>query len=318
MKGLLFVFTLLLPLAALAGEKPALHLTGNRQVDFFGASAGPALALRDRPVSLQELSESSSGDEKSPWLAGALSLALPGAGEVYTKNYLKGAIFFAVEATSWIVAYSYDKKGDDQTTLFKAFANEHYSADRYTRWTIAHLSALNPLITTSGQEYKDRIYVDTDPDTDPLCDPPFSCLNWAELNAMERDIAAGGGNGYTHSLPYYGEQQYYELIGKYEQFSRGWDDSDPTSPVENNVPIRSTSARMFQYSEMRAQANNYYDVASTFVSVAVINHILSAADAFWSATKYNKALHAELRMKMQRTPYGYYTPVTQAKFRFDF
>ncbi len=320
MKRLLFVLTLLVPLAAFAGEKPAaaaaVHLTGNRQVDFFG-SAEPALALKDRPVSLQELSESPDGTEKSPWLAGAMSLAIPGAGEVYTKNYIKGAAFFAVEAASWIIHFSYDKKGDNQTALFKAYADEHYSVDRYANWTLAHLSALNPLIPHSATEYHDAIYV-YDPDPSQPCPPPFDCINWAELNAMERDIAAGGSNGYTHSLPYYGEQQYYELIGKYEQFSRGWDDSDPSSPVENNVPIRSTSARMFQYAEMRAQANNYYDVASTFVSVAVINHILSAADAFWSATRYNKALHAELRMKMQRTPYGYYAPVTQANFRFDF
>ena len=316
MKRLLFALTLLLPLAARAGEKPVVHLTGNRQVDFFGATQ-PSLALRDRPVSLQELADAPEGATKSPWVAGALSLVIPGAGEVYTKNYLKGAVFFAVEAASWIVAYSYDKKGDNQTAFFKAYANEHYSVDRYTRWTIAHLSALNPVIPKSPQEYKDAIYIDIDPDTDPLDPVPFDGINWSELNAMERDISAGGGNGYTHSLPYYGEQQYFELIGKYEQFSRGWDDSDPASPVENNVPIRSTSARFFEYAKMRAQANNYYDVASTFVSVAVINHILSAADAVWSATKYNSALHAELRMKMQRTPYGY-APLTQAKFRFDF
>ena len=315
MKHLLFALSLLLPVAALAGERPALRLTGNRQIDFFGV-AEPALTLRERPALIQELSEPSDGSEKSPWIAGALSLVVPGAGEVYTKNYLKGAIFFAAEAASWIVAYSYDKKGDDQTDVFKRFADEHWSADRYTSWTLDHIGALNPTIQTSPAEYRDRIYL-YEPDPDAPCGPPFDCIDWAELNAMERDIASGGGNGYTHSLPYYAEQQYYELIGKYEQFSRGWDDSDPASAVENNVPIRSTSARFFEYAKMRAQANNHYDVASTFVSVAVINHILSAADAYWSATRYNKALHAELRMKMQRTLYGY-VPMTQAKFQYDF
>lgn len=314
--ALLLRLLFLLPLAAAAGEKPAHHLTGNRQVDFFGVSAPAFAAPRDRSISLQEISDPADDGEKSPWIAGALSLVVPGAGEVYTKNYLKGAIFFAAEAASWIVAYSYDKKGDDQTTVFKNYANEHWSAERYTSWTLDHLGALNPLITTSASDYHDRIYV-YDPDSDLPCGPPFDCLDWSELNAMERDIAAGGGNGYTHSLPYYAEQQYYELIGKYEQFSRGWDDSDPASPLENSVPMRSTSARFFEYARMRAQANNYYDVASTFVSVAVLNHILSAADAYWSATRYNKALHAELRMKMLRTPYGY-APLTQARFRYEF
>ena len=73
------------------------HLTGNRKVDFFGVTQ-PALSLAERPVSLQDVTETGGGGEKSPWLAGALSLAVPGAGEVYTKNYLKGAIFFAAEA----------------------------------------------------------------------------------------------------------------------------------------------------------------------------------------------------------------------------
>jgi hypothetical protein len=312
MKHLLALCALLVPLTLAAGEKPPVHLTGNRQVDFFSA-AEPAFARSDRELMFQEMSPPGDG-EKSPWLAGALSLVVPGAGEVYTKNYVKGAIFFAAEAASWIVAYSYDKKGNDQTDMYQAYANAHWSAVRYTDWTIDHLGLLNSGITTPPDDYRARIY--DNPDNEPPCSPPFGCINWAELNAMERDVADGA-NGYTHTLPYYGEQQYYELIGKYEQFSRGWDDSDPASPLENSVPIRSTSARFLEYSRMRAQANNYYDVASTFVSIAVLNHILSAADAFWSATRYNSALHAEVRMKMQRTPYGY-APLTQAKFRFDF
>lgn len=314
--ALCLLFCFLFPLSLRAGEKPPVHLTGNRQVDFFGV-AEPSLGRADRPVALQELSASSGGGEKSPWLAGALSLALPGAGEIYTKNYVKGAVFFAAEVASWVVAYSYDKKGNDQTTMYKAFANEHWSAVKYADWTLDHLGQLDigGKITRSADDYRGDIYAN--PDSDPPCGPPFDCISWAELNQMERDVASSGGNGYTHALPYYGEQQYYELIGKYEQFSRGWDDSDPASPFETAVPMRSTSARYFEYARMRAQANNYYDVASTFVSVAVLNHILSAADAFWSATRYNNALHAELRMKMQRTLYGY-APLTQAKFRFDF
>jgi hypothetical protein len=325
MKHLLLLVCLLVPAALSAGERPALraaaeppavHLTGNRQVDFFGAPA-PSLGLSTEKAALvRDPGEfDGSGDEKSPWIAGLLSLAVPGAGEVYTKNYVKGAIFFAAEATSWIVAYTYDKKGDDQTDTYKAFANEHWSAVRYTDWTLNHLGSLNPTITTSPDEYRGNIYDNYD--VEPPCDPPFSCINWAALNAMEQDVAAGGGNGYTHQLPYYGEQQYYELIGKYEQFSRGWDDSDPASPLENSVPIRSTSANFFAYAKMRAKANDYYDVASTFVSVAVLNHVLSAADAFWSATRYNAALHADLRMRMQRTLYGY-VPLTQATVRYTF
>ncbi len=295
-----------------AGEKPSLYLTGNRQVDFFGASNVTGFSTGPAPV-LQELTEPVEKGEKSPWLAAGMSLIVPGTGEIYTENYLKGAVFMAAEAGFWLMAYLYDQKGDDQTTRYKNFANLHWSAERYAAWTIDHLGSLNPDIQTPRDEYYDLVFPNGYDPEDP-CGPPFDCVAWGELNKLERDIAS---NGYTHALPYYAEQQYYELIGKYEQFSRGWDDSDPGSPLENYLPIRSTSARFFEYAKMRAEANNNYDVASTFVSVAVINHILSAADAFWSATRYNKALHAELRMRMAPTLYGY-VPLTQANIKYEF
>lgn len=304
----------LLPAASAAGGRPGGVPTGNARLDLFGpVASGPLAAGSPVPLFLQERAEEVPG-RKSPWLAAALSLAVPGAGEIYAGSYIKGAAFFAAEAAMWAVAYSYDRDGDELTDAYRAYANQHWSATRYTDWTLAHLGALNPDLTASADDYRLLIY----PDEGPPCDPPFSCIDWQELNAMERDIASGRLNGYTHALPYYGEQQYYELIGKYEQFSRGWDDSGDLRPeLENAVPIRSTSARFFEYAKMRARANDKYDVASTFVSLAVVNHVLSAIDAFWSVSRLNKSLHASVRVKMERSPLGR-VPVTTASFRYDF
>ena len=314
------LMTLALPL--LAGEQPSLRLTGNPTVDFFGGTSLTAnqLTAPPTPIFQSEMGESAA-KEKSPWVAGLLSLVVPGAGEVYSENYLKGALFFAADVAAWALAYTYDKKGDRQTDEFQAFANEHWSAVRYTEWTLDHL----PLLT-EGQlartQYEDLVY-DSDYTPGDPCYPPFRCIEWAQLNAMEDSIghyAPPGGNGYTHRLPYYAEQQYYELIGKYPEFSRGWDDSgvlDPTGTLDSQLPIQSTSARFFEYANMRAQANHYYDIAGTWVTVAVLNHVLSAADAFWSTTKYNSALHAEARMRLQPTMYGM-VPVTEVKVKYNF
>ncbi|HLF14424.1 MAG TPA: hypothetical protein VI932_06005 [Bacteroidota bacterium] len=297
-----------------SGGHPSIYLTGNPRVDFFGAgAAGPLAVKHGNPLFMQDEGSSPAGG-KSPWLAAVLSLAVPGAGEVYAGSYFKGAAFFAAEAVMWGFAWSYDTQGDDLTDEYKRYANDYWSATRYVDWTLNHLGSLNPDLTTSSDEYRDLVY----PDEQSPCDPPFSCVDWQELNDMERDIASGRLNGYTHGLPYYGEQQYYELIGKYEQFSRGWDDSGVLNPeLENNVPIRSTSERFFEYAKMRARANDKYDVASTFVSLAVVNHVLSAMDAFWSVTRLNKSLHAGVRIKMQKSPFGS-VPVTTASFRYDF
>jgi len=317
-------FLLLLPVALLGAEKPP-PPTGNMRIDFFGVASG--IASTDRPAagalasamgSLRTTDaywQSGASAEKSPWIAGVMSLVVPGSGEIYAESYLKGGIFLAAEAAGGIVHFAYNKKGDDQEVLFKAFANEHYSAVRYANWTLDNLSRLNSATPYNSTQYTQRLYAGGRPPDDSP--PPFGVINWVELNNMERDVANGVLNGFTHVMPYYGEQQYYELIGKYEQFSRGWDDSDPTNPLEPAIPVKTTSKRFFEYAAMRAKANDYYDVASTFAGVIVVNHIVSAIDAFWSASRFNNSLHASIDMRVQPTPLGY-IPVTHAMLRYDF
>lgn len=298
-------------LTAAAGDKPGTKLTGHPAVDFFG---GSVTVRSDRwspsqPPLLPE-EEQTSGEEKSPWVAGALSLGLPGAGEFYAKSYIKAAAFIAVEATSWIVAYTYNKKGDRQTGDFQVYADQHWSAARYANWTLQNAGTLNPAITDPGS-------YNVFPNGSNDCNAPFACVRWTELNRLERDISAASANGYTHQLPYYGAQQYYELIGKYDEFSRGWDDADLRPISQSDLPLRSNSKRFYEYAEMRAQANNQYDIASTFVSVAVVNHIVSALDAYWSATRYNHSLHASVKMRVEPTRYGV-APVTEARIEYRF
>jgi hypothetical protein len=299
------------------GEKPSVHLTGNPGVDFFSEHRTPHTAATLPPLVPVEES-AGGGGEKSPVLAGVLSLAFPGAGELYSKNYVKAAVFAAVEVTSWVVAYTYNRKGDQQTDDFQAYANQHWRASKYVNWTLNNLSVLNPPEAGHQVDWGNRIYENGyDPQDPPVSDPPYRDMSWPEINALEDGIRGQPNNGYSHLLPAYGDQQFYELIGKYDQFSRGWDDAADDILGPADLPLRSNSKRFYEYAKMRAQANDNYDIAGTFVSVAVINHIVSAIDAFWSASRYNSNLHAEVRMRIQPTMYGI-APVTEAKIRYNF
>jgi hypothetical protein len=296
-----------------AGEKPVIHLTGNESVDFF---SGPRQILSEPRVPFQR--DGSGGDvtkgegEKSPWTAGLLSLAVPGAGEIYTSNYVKAGVFIAVEASAWIVAFTYNKKGDNQTDYFQAYADAHWSPIRYAEFTIDNLAVLNP--TMPAADYHSLVFPNG---TSANTTAPFRAVSWSELNKMEDLVRAQVNNGYTHLLPPYGDQQYYELIGKYPQFSRGWDDADPSSITPSDLPLRSNSQRFFDYAKMRAQANDYYDIAGTFISVAVVNHLVSALDAIWSAARFNSNLHADFKMRVAPTQFGV-APQAEAKFRYNF
>jgi hypothetical protein len=216
---------------------------------------------------------------KSPWLASGLSILLPGAGEFYAESYWKAAAFLLADVALWYAAYKYDDKGDRQTDFFQGYANQHWSVVQYARYA-------EQTLKPTGNNYDLWL-----PGTEGR--PPWEQVRWSELNRMERDIAATPrGQYYSHTLPPYNDQQYYELIGKYPQFNQGWDDAPPSFEYGDPVTTRFT-----YYSKERGKANEYYNSASTFVVVAVVNHIVSALDAAWSAGSYNRT-HAQIEMHM--------------------
>jgi hypothetical protein len=261
----------------LRAQPSATKLTGNAWVDLIGQTE-----LKYVLVSPAQVQGAGAPGYKSPWLAAGLSMAVPGAGEFYAESFWKSAGFFALDVAAWVLAYSYDRRGDRQTDSFQDFANQHWSVAKYAQYALDNLAppgAAYDGLFVSGTEGR----------------PPWERVNWQVLNRMERDISATQkGQYYSHTLPPYNDQQYYELIGKYPQFNQGWDDALPIFVYGDPV-----TAQFLYYSKERGKANDYYNNASTFVVVAVVNHVLSAVDAAWSAGTYN-SVHA--RVGMQTVP----------------
>lgn len=290
--------------------------TGNPSADLFGLSN--ASLNEDRAFRFQDsLSvEPSSPDEKNPWLATGLSAVVPGAGEFYSKSYIKSGIFFAVEIAAFLLQKNFNNKGDDQTTFFENYADKHYSADQYAQWTLNNASALNPDVNPNNY----HVFNSGQP-----AGPPYADINWGELNRLEQAIANrtdGKFNGYTHSMPYYAEQQYFELIGKYFQFSPGWDSADPNKAYQESWGGSWESEFGYAqwhtyYADQRALANHYYDIAGTYVGIIVANHLLSALDAYWTTKRFNNSLHAGMSMSLHPTLTGM-AAVPEANFRYTF
>jgi len=58
------------------------------------------------------------------------------------------------------------------------------------------------------------------------------------------------------------------------------------------------------YAGQRGLANRYYEKATTFVTIALVNHIVSAFDAAFSAASWNKKLQASLDTQAVPTAWG--------------
>jgi hypothetical protein len=215
-------------------------------------------------------------EEKSPYLGALFSGIIPGTGEFYAKSYIKAAIFFAIEAGLWTAYAINENKGDDQTEQFENYADQNWSINKYAQWLKdQQFTGYNEIIDPNNQNLEELRL---------------------QVNSVERQ-------NFSHTLPPFGEQQYYELIGKYQNFVAGWRDAD-ISVLSKNVGspyyYGTYKTQMYiDYAADRQQANDYYDMASTSTTLVIFNHLLSAADAAWSVSMFNKDIRAKSSVRLQ-------------------
>jgi hypothetical protein len=275
--------------------------TGNPRIDFLSSFESTDLLSVGTPQ-VQDVN----GKKKSPLLAAGLSLMLPGAGEYYAESYWKAGGFALAEVGLWVLYAVYTSKGDDQTDLFQTYADAHWSAVRYAEWIEANVSKLNPDV----KGFTGYLIAGTEGR------PPWERVDWAKINSVESQIAQKSGNGFTHLLPRRPEQQYFELIGKYPQFAAGWDDAGLMTP--ERILSSDVSQRFLEYSRMRGKANDFYNTATTGTALIVVNHVLSALDAAWSASRYNNHVKVEAHLEPVARTYGFVelVPTVSVKVRF--
>jgi hypothetical protein len=99
---------------------------------------------------------------------------------------------------------------------------------------------------------------------------------------------------FSHFLPDERNQTYYENIGKYDQFNAGWDDS-----ISGEAKQRDSANRAL-YTRMRKKANDQFKIATFGTSIVLINHVVSALDAAYTAYQFNRQIKASMGMEMQR------------------
>ncbi len=237
---------------------------------------------------------------KSPYIAGALSALIPGSGEIYNGDYFKAILFFAVEGISIYMINHYNKKGDNQTAYFQNFADEHWSVVRYAEWLNQWASALG------GNA---NIHINPDANL-----KPWQRVNWDELNSAERTIRE-----FSHTLYPYAHQQYYEMIGKYPQYSQGWDDSKFAKGIYSIAGeyYYDTKGNFIYYSSLRGKANEYYNFADKALIVLLTNHVISFVDAIISANRYNSKIKISAELKQSNfAGINDYYPELTLKLRF--
>ncbi|MFC1728884.1 DUF5683 domain-containing protein [candidate division KSB1 bacterium] len=74
------------------------------------------------------------GVKRSPVKAAALSLLLPGAGQLYAGSAWKALGFFTTEVAMWFGHTHFNSEGDKIDAEFRAYADLHWIRDNYIDW----------------------------------------------------------------------------------------------------------------------------------------------------------------------------------------
>ncbi|HUI30922.1 MAG TPA: hypothetical protein VLX91_11955 [Candidatus Acidoferrales bacterium] len=250
-------------------------------------------------------------ETRSSLKAGLFSLVVPGAGQVYnggTVNYITAAGFLAIEAAAIAVNIIWINKGNNQTTFFQNYADANYSVLRYAQWIKLNFNSWDPNPDQATQNLLNEMFVNDGP-------APWQKVDFGKLNEIESILGqTTPGQFFTHKLPPYGDQQYYELIGKYPQFREGWNPAAATDTVVTYEQLK-YGVEVGQdnyYMGQRGLANNLYAVAGTAIGVVIANHFLSAIEAAIWAHAHNKLVQTSVDVTPLPQGLGYQTRVNVA------
>lgn len=247
--------------------------------EYFNPLNNNSLALQDSISREQQLAQLPG--YKLPKRALFFSALIPGAGELYAKSYLKAAAFFLVEVGAWTFYGAYNKKGNDKEDEYEAFADENWNPRKWYNWYSNIDSTTQGLMTHAGH------MVD-------LLEPLLT------------------GEGEANKT-----QQYYEMIGKYAEFSAGWQGARDDLSYDELIQYRNNELAIADnYMNMRADSNDLFEKAKTGTTIAMLNHLLSAIDAAWTAKRHNNTL-LEAHLEVEQIYYAnHLQPVLSLKIRW--
>ncbi len=289
-------------------------------VIVFGTFVSTNVQAQPTADSLEVLFSSS---RKSVPLAFGMSAIIPGAGQAYNRSWIKAAVAIAGEATVLLLYRSWRQKGTDGRDAYQMEAHAHWSPVRYAAWLNDYMQYLNHLsggqpVTAAPIEISPSLSGINlaSPDTWSQSEQLAIRSLIQEIRRVEGVVYNGNtGAAFSHVLPFFGEQQYYELIGKYFQYAPGWDDyvalmgngqvtwiDDAGEFIPSIEPETSgsgggkahVSSRFYQYADNHADANTYLRRASRITTLLIANHVIAAVDAAIFARLHNRRVQVSL------------------------
>ncbi|MDD3807721.1 MAG: DUF5683 domain-containing protein [Candidatus Marinimicrobia bacterium] len=221
--------------------------------------------------------------EKNPQKAMLMSAVIPGSGQFYTKSVSWGIFYSALEVAGISGIIYYQQTGNDKVDTYKSFANEHWDV---VRWLDDYYREYENPWSNPAAEKTHNVYLYVGNQRYTFAEFIQTYERWEDWQSVREHIDLEK------------EYHFYENISKYKQFKQGWDDweeykNDPAYQV-----LEKSSPNQERYAAMRKKANDLLKHSTYFSSAIMFNHVISAFDAYFRTTRWNKFLSQNVHLKM--------------------
>lgn len=282
--------------------------------DLAGNILKPTKTTTSAPLAISDFSlqpsETGNGfihaQRTKPGVAFLSSAIVPGTAQAANGKWARAGIYLATEAFSIFYYINRTNTAKEQERRYQSYANSEWSVVAYAQWLVGYYDN-NPAASNPQIEDLRTMVSGLTPDyTDTRND--WDRVNIGLLQSIERNtplICGSCGNGdFSHVLPAYGSQQYYELISKYYQFEAGWSDFHAQNVAGNNPDYNyqydntgKFASDFFLLGASRADRfNNNYRRAGNILNLLLINHVVSAFDALFTVKLKNAQLEPSANM----------------------
>lgn len=231
----------------------------------------------------------------NPGVAFLGSVILPGSSQAMNRNWIRAGLFAAIETAAIILAVDHYNRAVSLENRYEREADQNWSVVQYAQWLVEYHDVhnlSNPYIDDLRNEVSGLTPAfDTDVDWKAV---DITVLRNSERRTRYMTTDDQSANRFSHTLPAYGSQQYYELIAKYYQYQAGWRDYHDFHDQLGHTGDQYNSRYLFdrngayasslfwQFAEHADRFNNLYRTSRSFQMIILVNHVASAFDALFT------------------------------------